>query len=510
MTAIVSTAAAEYKLGRKQASVAWIAAARIVSLTILLVASAVYEAVHTRALVDANVWLHLRTGLWMLQSHSVPHSSLFSQYSSLPWTDSSWGFDVLLAGAYQVFGLRAIPLMAMLLKLAIAIVTFLIASAGKANFWTAVALSAVAQYVIPMSQSLPYGVSIVFFGVELLLLERSRQSGRARILYWLPALFVVWANLHVLVVSGLMLLGLFLGSNWLQSVLRSSAATWLERDTRPLPWRQAAGVFACSVFATLVNRYTIQLFPTAYQVLYSDVGFQHFAEMHAMSFRRPQEYALMLLVMAAFVALGRRRSLKIFELLALLVGTLVAFRIQREGWMAALPAVAVLSGGLGFCERRWKPSEVRTAAWERPLVTALLAMMLVTAAFRLPHQEALLLRVGETFPVKACDFVRERHLPLPMFHEYSWGSFLTWYLPEYPVAIDSRTELYGDEITEGYFKVIGGGERLETYPALAAAQTLLLQKQSGMVKALSTLPALSSRYKLVYSDDIAAIFVREP
>ena len=279
MTAIVSTAAAEYKLGRKQASFAWIAAARIVSLTILLVASAVYEGVHTRALVDANVWLHLRTGLWMLQSHSVPHSSLFSQYSSLPWTDSSWGFDVLLAGAYQVFGLRAIPLMAMLLKLAIAIVTFLIASAGKANFWTAVALSAVAQYVIPMSQSLPYGVSIVFFGVELLLLERSRHTGSARILYWLPALFVVWANMHVLVVSGLMLLGLFLGSNWLQSVLRSSAATWLERDTRPLPWRQAAGVFACSVFATLVNPYTIQLFPTAYQVLYSDVGFQHFAEM---------------------------------------------------------------------------------------------------------------------------------------------------------------------------------------------------------------------------------------
>ena len=143
-----------------------------------------------------------------------------------------------------------------------------------------------------------------------------------------------------------------------------------------------------------------------------------------------------------------------------------------------------------------------------PLVTW--RMILVTAAFRLPHQEALLLRVGETFPVKACDFVRERHLPLPMFHEYSWGSFLTWYLPEYPVAIDSRTELYGDEITEGYFNVIGGGERLETYPALAAAQTLLLKKQSGMAKALSTLPALSSRYKLVYSDDIAAIFVREP
>jgi hypothetical protein len=76
------------------------------------------------------------------------------------------------------------------------------------------------------------------------------------------------------------------------------------------------------------------------------------------------------------------------------------------------------------------------------------------------------------------------------------------------VAIDSRVELYGDELTAGYFKVIAGGERLDAYAALGNAQTLLLQKQSGMVKALTTLPALSSQYRLAYSDDLAAVFTR--
>ena len=53
-----------------------------------------------------------------------------------------------------------------------------------------------------------------------------------------------------------------------------------------------------------------------------------------MSFRRPQEFAIMLLLMTAFLVLGRQRSLALFELLILVAGTLVAFRIQRDGWLA--------------------------------------------------------------------------------------------------------------------------------------------------------------------------------
>jgi hypothetical protein len=188
----------------------------------------------------------------------------------------------------------------------------------------------------------------------------------------------------------------------------------------------------------------------------------------------------------------------------------VGFRIQREAWMSALPAIAILADGFRFPGSTWEVGQEFKAWWEKPLCGVLVAGILIIAACRVPHQDSLKVRVGQSFPVKACDFIRDNHLPQPVFSEYSWGSFQTWYLPEYPVAIDSRVELYGDEITEGYFKVIAGGERIEAYPALASAKTLLLQKQSGMVKALTTLPALTSQYRLAYSDDIAAVFVRQP
>jgi hypothetical protein len=484
----------------------WVGLSRAVALTFVLVAGAAHEATHVSALLNANVWMHLRSGLWMLQSRSVPHSGLFSQYGSLPWVDSSWASEALFASAYKLFGLRALPLMLMLIKVGLALLTFLLARAGKASFWSALCLSTVAQYVIPLSQSLPYDLSILLFGVVLLLLQRSREAGTVRGLYWLPALFAVWANVHALFLGGLGLLALYLISTWLEGLLTKPTEGWLESQTRHAP-KPVLLVFGSCLLATCLNPYGYRIFSAAYRSLYSDVAFQYFAEMRAMTFRHTQDYALMLLVMAAYLALGRRRSLRIFELLVLTAGTLVAFRIQRESWMAVLPAITVLSGGFGFNSRRIEANiKVR---WERPLVAGLVTAVLAIAALRLPHADGLMSLASQSFPVRACDFIRDNHLPQPIFNEHSWGSFLTWYLPEYPEAIDSRIELYGDEITESYFRVIAGGVRLDSNASLAEARTLILQKQSGMVTALTTLPALTSQYRLAYSDDVAAVFVRQ-
>jgi hypothetical protein len=508
MSVISSTRAEHYV--EKRTARGKLALVRIIALVLLFSASALYESVHLSSLSDNNVWVHLRTGAWMLQTHSVPHNGLFSQYSTLPWMDSSWGYDVVLAACYRMLGLRALPLLLMFFKAGLALLTFWLATEAKATFWAAVSLSAIAQYVIPISQSLPYALSVIFFGIELLLLESSRRTGNVKPLYALPALFLLWANLHALFLLGLVLLILFVVSTWIESWPRRSAVNWLDREIRPLARKPVLIASACCLLAAMVNPYAFRVFSAAYRTLYSAAGFSYFGEMRAMSFRQPQNYALMLLIMSAFLALGRRRSLRVFELLALTAATLLGFRIQREAWMAALIAVAILADATARIAKDRESQEQSRAWWEHAACAVVVTAILVLAALRLPHQDSLQARVSQSFPVKACDFIRDHALPQPLFNEYTWGSFLTWYLPEYPVAIDSRMELYGDELTEGYFKVIAGGERLDAYPALGNARTLLLQKQSGIVKALTTLPALSSQYRLAYSDDLGAVFTRQP
>lgn len=470
--------------------------------------AALYEAWRLSALSNVEIWLHLRTGLWILQSHAVPHTGVFSRYPDLPWADSTWGYDVLLAVLYKLLGLRAIPVVLMGLKVALAAVTFLLARTAKTRFWTAVFLSAVAQYVIPGLQPTPAVFSILCFAVELAVLVRCRLSGDPRFLFWLPPLFLLWANLHIQFVCGLIALVLFVLALWAEQQLHDSGASWLDEQALSLPAAGAGVIGGISLLATLLNPYSFHLIPSAFRPVYSDVAFEHFAEMRSLSFRHPQDFVLMLLAMAAFLALGRRRRLRLFKLLLLMAGTAVAFRIQRDGWLAVLPAVAILAEGLhGRGEKGTEdPLNLR---WEKPVTSILVALIFTVAVIRLPRQEDLLNRVSRNFPVKACDFIAQNDLPAPLFNEYSWGDFLTWYLPQYPVAIDSRVELYGDQILSRYFDVTAGKERLDSDPALAAARTLLLERQSGMAKALTTLPALSSQYRLVYSDDLAAVFVRQ-
>ena len=455
-----------------------------------------------------EIWVHLRTGVWILQNHAIPHAGLFSQYDSLPWRDSTWGFDLLLGTAYRLFDLRAIPILLIVLKAAMAVVTFLLARAGRANLWTAALLSAIAQIVISNLQPLPYVFSILFFAAELALLVRSRRIGNVRILFWLPPLFVVWANLNVQFVAGLILLAIFLAAVAVEDGLRSTGFRWLSLQIIPLELKAVSVVLGLSLCGALINPYGFRIVPQAWMALYSPVGFEHFTEMKSMGFRHPQEFVLMLLVMAAFLALGRRRSVEVFELLTLLAGTLVAFRISREGWLAVLPAVAALSGGLGLGTPQDQADQSAPSRQEWWGAAALTAAALMIAIVIVPRPQTLMQRASVGSPVKACDFIREKQLPRPIFNEYSWGSFLTWYLPEYPVVVDSRGELYGNEILDNYFTIVSGKELLESQPMVARAGTLLLEKESAIAKALINLPGLRAQYDLVYSDDISSVYIK--
>ena len=58
-------------------------------LVVLFSAAAIYESKHLSAFTRPEVWVHLRTGSWILENRAIPHTGLFSQYSNLAWNDSA-------------------------------------------------------------------------------------------------------------------------------------------------------------------------------------------------------------------------------------------------------------------------------------------------------------------------------------------------------------------------------------------------------------------------------------
>ena len=489
-----------------------IAMPQIGALLLLFASAAVFEAkklFSLSALSNDGIWGHLRTGLWILQTHGVPHSGLFSQSPQLPWSAPSWGYDLLVGFSFRLLGLRSIPVLLMVFKLALAVVTFLLAGGVRGRLWPALALSATAQYILDSVQLCPGYCSMILFAVELLLLYESRTTGNFRPLVWLLPLFLVWANLDIQFVYGILMLALFLAVSLLQDL----GSHLVGRGSRPAgaALRLAnAGIVAilCGI-ATIITPYFYHLYGVFLASLTSP-GNRYLADFHAMGFRQPRDYVLMLLTMAAFLALGLRRSRDSFQIALLSGCAMLSFYAQREAWLAAMAAVAVIAEAIrdtgGTSETDAADVHLKRVRNRHLLIAGGLAvaLLVLAAGLEIPSSGVLLAKVAQSYPVAACDYIRRQHLPPPLFNSYEWGGFLTWYLPEYPVAIDDRIDLYDENLIIQYFKVMNAELPYQAYPPMAQAGTLLLRRNSPMGEALRTLPA----FRVAYSDNVALVLTK--
>jgi hypothetical protein len=473
-------------------------ALRIVAVSALVVISGVWESGKLAWLADGDIWWHLRAGSWILEHHAVPRTALFSQHAALPWIDTSWGFDTLIAIGYRALGLLGIPLLVMFLWASLAAITFLLARSLRARFWWAVALSPVALIGLGSVGLRPAILSILLFGIELLLLFSARRTGDLRALYWLPLLFLIWANVDEQFVYGLLVLAIFL----------VATISKLGDHGLALSRVKLVAVTGATLTATLVSPYTFHSYEMFSTDGYGAVTFSQLPELHAMNFRQPQHYLILLLVCAAFLALGRKRQhCDLFQAGTVLVCAALAFHHQLEAWVVVLPAVAVLAGAFTSGEAIRKVEIGPGWKLEALLVAAITTVALFVAVWaRTPGNDELIRRAGVRFPVKACDYIRLNHLSPPLFNTYSWGGFLTWYLPEYPVAIDGRMKMYGSDLNELHFKVTNGLQPLDTEPAFTGANTFLLERHSALAEALRSIPG----YEVRYSDNVAAVLSRMP
>ncbi len=308
---------------------------------VVFVSPALWEFFRGSALTGitaADFWWHLQTGLEILRTHALPHTGWFSQSAAQPWMASSWLYDVRIAGWYQLLGLRCLPVLAVIAKFFLAVLMFLLAGGLRGRFWTALALSIVAQYLLWQMPPLPVFCSVLALAIELALLFDFRRNRQVRSLYFLPALFLVWANLDPRFVYGILVLLLFAAV----CTVEGSAVPWIASRRTDVQITRVAVLTGVTLIATCITPYGW----SGYGVFWANVtsaANTYFPDYQSLRFRSPQDYVLLLLGMAAFLSLGMRRSRDLFQISLLVLCTVAAFHAQRDGWLLALAAVAVIA-----------------------------------------------------------------------------------------------------------------------------------------------------------------------
>ena len=455
------------------------------------------------SVLDLDIWWHLKTGDWIVQHGAVPHNGLFTWTAAdRPWVAYSWGYEVLLSRAYAWFGLVGIGVYGTLLTLGVAYSIFWMVRRLSGQFWTACILAVVACSAFLFNlMPRPVFFSMMLFCVTLTLVLEANRTGRVQLLYWLPLIFVLWANLHIQFIYGLLVVGLLLAVNLAQRVVASSGWTpaWLQAPTLPLA--TLAVVFMACLIATCIGPYSYHLYGVIWQYSQAKVPYRMIMELQPLNFRAYSHFVQLLLMAFAFFAVGRQSKVDAFKLLLLSIASVVAFRTMRDAWFISIPAAACIADTLGGTAER----EAGETWLQKLGVAAVVAIALVVFARSTDFNARGLDRAISSFlPVNAVNYLRQHPAPGPLYNTMDWGGFLTWYMPDRPVAIDGRTDLYGDDLEELFFSTANGAPSYAEDPYLNEAGVVILQRSNNLASLLQSDP----RFRLVYQDGLAVVFVR--
>lgn len=467
--------------------------------------------INQKVLNDPDIWWHMRAGEWILQNHHIPHVDPFSSTTlGRPWVEYCWAFDI---GAYCLvrrFDLVGIIWFQTLMRLALTAALFTLVRSLMPQFWRAFALTAVA--VLAMVWSLPPrpgAFSVLFFLVELYVLVWARRRANPRLLWLLPPLFLVWANIHVEFVNGLFMLGIFCLEPLLDRFILPSPESRTPFDQFH---RQLCFVGVASFLAILVNPYGPGLLTNVLRLASDTKIYDYVIEFHAMYFRTPNDWAVLALLMLACFALGRSRPFRPAWAVLLAWAAWMGFRSVREAWLIAILSAVIIAK---FQEQRAQSRESDQAgepvsslslSLRVAVAVTVLLVLVAGASVGALTSKALLDKVGAAFPVGAVNYIHRNHLQGPILNDFTWGGFLIYAVPEIPPSMDGRTNVHTqDEILSAWslWKADPGWDKR---PELQSAKLVLSNHTWPLASALRNDP----RFRVVYEDRTAVLFEAVP
>ena len=449
---------------------------------------------------DPDIWWHLRTGQWILAHGYVPSEDPFSVFGAgKPWIAYSWLFEILVYGLHSHFGLIGLVAFTVLVSLVTSLAIHLLLRRARLPFLAEVAfLAVILASLKPLLSPRPWLFSILFTATELIVISTLRRSWKLTTVLVLPALFLVWTNVHIQFVYGLAILGLLAG----EAVFNRLAHFDIPNsNNHALTLTRALLLLGLCFSATLVNPYHYRIYVPILEYVAQTGAFQNISELHPMFFRSLADWLVLSLTVTGAFMLGWRRRWSFFYMALFVLAAYLAFRARRDIWFMALVVAAIASE----FAIRVKASEYFHFTQGRVIA---IIIALTTCLYGLSHirevsENSLAKNVEAHFPAKAVEFVRSNQLPGQLFNSLDWGGYLIWSLPELPVSMDGRTNLHGDERIARSVATWGGSIAWEKDPELLEGRLIIAE----IGKPLTQLIRRHSRYKLVYEDRTAAVFV---
>jgi len=447
----------------------------------------------SRVTIDTDTWWHLAAGRWMVQRGQLLTVDVFSstRYGA-DWRFPGWIIQVWMYTIYQLAGLGGLNVWTGAMYAGSFWIISKTLPSGSDTFRALAVLSGAAAGMVH-ALARPLLVTLLCLAVYLWVLE-SHRRGTASRRWLLPVMMILWVNSHPMFVLGFALVGLYAAGELWEAFIQ-------KQPVSSVVWRYIL-LLAVLLLAALVNPYGGDMLLYPVRAVTAQWEFmQYIVEWQSPDFHQAAFLPFAALLIAATIVCWREKAPAVGILLLASFAFAALYALRNIALFGLVAPVALFSGV--------SPAEEQEATGVRPgVVAAILGLYLVIGGFLVVRQ----------FPIEANlrALEKERFIPSmgsmsylnlqeqrgPLFNSYNWGGYLTWALPQYPVFVDGRADLYGDEIIKDrWYRVALVQEGWEQ--ALEGVNLVLLEKDWPVVNALP-----EAKWRKVYEDDTTVIWSR--
>lgn len=486
------------------------------AITILV---GIFVFINTHPIRPHDFWWHLALGKVIAATYQIPSQDIFSYTmfgQAYPSYQMFWFFDLGLYVFYLAGGPALVILInSIIITSAYAIIMLICWQSSRHWGATTLALFFAAALGIHNWNVRPQVISYLIGAAFLYAIYAYRRNPGTK---WLAVFLIgmlVWVNSHGSFPIGFILLGIWLGEEIWNLIVRRhegnykisllslkgpglalllSGLVLFINPRGPGIITYVSNLSGNPVIQNLVPEWAPPTFDNQVGIIFY-LGLILCSVVLAISPQRPNFFQLATFVSFAIMSIMTTRGIVWFGLVmapVLSVHFAAIFELYRN------------------------ESQNKTPRKNHRLLNMLLLMVIGWMAIislpwfkhLLPFEGSKAGLISQETPQEATDFLLDKGPPENLFNEIGFGSYLIWAAqPEYLVYVDPRIELYPGEIWNDYIIITnafpGWQLKLDEY----GINTLMLSpaKQASLITALRE----SGNWSSIYQDEVAQIYIRK-
>src|SRR5690242_3490059 len=232
---------------------------------------------------DPDIWWHLQTGKWIVEHGTLPVTDPFSAYGEgKPWLAYSWLFEVGMYALMRIFGESGISLYTLVTVWLTMLMLHRIIGKRCPHFLsTCVLLATSVVALAPLYTPRPWLLTIFFFAITLEVVLSLREGEQSRWVWLLPAIYILWANVHIQFIYGLGLLGLACLAPLADRFARSLCDVHPSMVWGSGNWKKLVGLTTLCALATLLTPNHIRVYSIVIELSAQTGMWEYTQEMQA-------------------------------------------------------------------------------------------------------------------------------------------------------------------------------------------------------------------------------------